>query len=242
MKDEFVNRLGMFRTTLGTLNRAEYKPVWENQPPAVFATKVEAAGQAVEELAEFGRQQETATAGATEQKQIEEAELEQEAYVFGGVLAIWLRDQGDEENAAKVDMTISGWRGLRDQQLLEKARLVHQLGEGVTTGADAEAAAAYGITPEALASLKKETDDYDAAITAPQQAIAERKARTRQLRERFNAVESQFQVLDRLIELFRATPTGRDMIAAWQASRVIRDLGHGPSSQPPEESPTPEAT
>ncbi len=230
------------RSAKSTLNRPEYKPVWENQPPAIFGTKVEAAAQAVEELAEFGRQQETATTGATEQKQIEEAELEQEAYVFGGVLAIWLRDQGDEENAAKVDMTISGWRGLRDQQLLEKARLVHQLGEGVTTGPNAEAAAAYGITPEALANLKKETDDYDTVITAPQQAIAERKARTRQLRERFNAVESQFQVLDRLIELFRATPEGRDMIAAWQASRVIRDLGHGPASPPPEESPTPEAS
>ena len=158
------------------------------------------------------------------------------------VLAIWLRDQGDEENAAKVDLTLSGWRGLRDQQLLEKSRLVHQLGEAVTGGPDAEAAAAYGITTEALAKLKKETDDYDAVITAPQQAIAERTARTQQLRQRFNAVESQFQVFDRPIELFRATPEGRDMIAAWQASRVIRDLGHGPSSQAPEESPTPEAS
>ena len=242
MQDEFVNRLGMFRTALGTLNRPEYKTVWENQPPAIFATKVETVGQAVEDLAEFGRQQETATAGATAQKEIEEAELEQEAYVFGGVLAIWLRDQGDEENAAKVDLTLSGWRRLRDQQLLEKARLVHQLGEGVTTGPDAETAGAYGITTEALEKLKKETADYDTVITAPQQAIAERKARTGQLRQRFNAVESQFQVLDRLIELFRATPEGRDMIAAWQASRVIRDLGHGASSQPAAESPTPEAS
>ncbi len=89
-------------------------------------------------------------------------------------------------------------------------------------------------------SREKGAADYDTVITAPQQAIAERKTRTLQLRERFNAVESQF--LDRLIELFRATPRGRDMIAAWQASRVIRDLGHGPSSQPSEESPTPEAS
>ena len=59
-------------------------------------------------------------------------------------------------------------------------------------------------------------------------------------RQHFNAVESQFQVLDRPVELFRATPQERDMIAAWQASRVIRDLGHGPSSPPPEEDPAPE--
>jgi hypothetical protein len=57
-----------------------------------------------------------------------------------------------------------------------------------------------------------------------------------------HAVESQFEVLDRLIQRFRATPAGRDMIAAWQASRVIRDLRHGPSSQAPPESPAPEAT
>jgi hypothetical protein len=143
----------------------------------------------VDELAEYGRQQEMATTGATEQKEVEETELEQEAFVFGGVLAIWLRDQGKDEDAAKVDLTLSGWRALRDQQLLEKARLVHQLGKGVTAGPDAQAAAAYGITPKALATLKKETDDYDTVIAAPQQAIAERAARTRQLRDRFHAVE-----------------------------------------------------
>lgn len=238
MQDEFVNRLGMFRTSLGTLDRPDYKPIWQDQPPVIFTTKVAAAQQAVDDLAEFGRQQEAATTGATEQKQVEEAELEQQAYVFGSVLAICLRDLGDNENAAKVDLTLSGWRGLRDQQLLEKARLAHQLGAAVAGGPDAATAAAYGITPEALASLKQETDDYEAVISAPQQAIAERKARTRQLRQRFNAVEDQFEVLDRLIELFRGTPAGRDMIAAWQAARVIRDLGHGPSS-PEAEEPNP---
>jgi hypothetical protein len=56
---------------------------------------------------------------AIKQREIEEAELEQEAYVLGGVLAIWLLDQRNDEDAAKVDLTISGWRRLRDQQLLE---------------------------------------------------------------------------------------------------------------------------
>jgi len=74
--------------------------------------------------------------------------------------------------------------------------------------------------------------------TAPQQAIAERKARTQQLRQRFNALESQFQVLDPVIELFCPTREGRDKIAAWQASPVIRDLAHGPSSPSPAENPT----
>jgi len=68
------------------------------------------------------------------------------------------------------------------------------------------------------------------STTGRHQAIAERKACPQQLRSRFNEVESQFDVNDRLIQHYRATPTGRDLIAAWQGWRVIRDLGHGPSS------------
>ncbi len=48
---------------------------------------------------------------------------------------------------------------------------------------------------------------------------------TAQLRERFNAVEAQSKVLDRLILHFRRTPEGREWVAAYQAVRVIRDLG-----------------
>jgi hypothetical protein len=186
MQDEFVNRLGMFRTALGTLHEDQFMLVWHNQPPTIFTTKVEAAEQAADELEELGQQQEAVITGATQAKKTEEGELEQEAYVFGSILAIWFRDQRSEEKASQVDLTLSGWRRLRDQQLLGKARLVHRIGESVTTGPDAATAATYGITPEALASLKKETDDYEEVIVAPQAAIAQRKALTQQLRQRFN--------------------------------------------------------
>ena len=47
MLDEFVNRLAMFQTTLGTLNSAQHKPTWFNQPPLVFSQKVADAQMAV---------------------------------------------------------------------------------------------------------------------------------------------------------------------------------------------------
>lgn len=238
MKDEFVNRLGMFRTATGTLNRPEYLPVWQNQPPQIFTTKATAAMQAVEDLADFTAQQQAVLTGAADRKATEEDELEQEAFRFGGVLAIWLRDQGDTENAAKVDFPLSGWRRMRDETLLQQARLLQQLGEAALATPEATTAEVYGITPAALAKLTKEADDFAAVISNPQQAIAERKARTRQLRDRFNEVESQFQTLDRLIELFHTTPEGRNLIAAWHTSRIIRDLGPGPLTPPSPDQPT----
>ena len=47
MQDEFVNRLGMFRTALGTLNDPANQPVWSGQPPLIFTTKVGQAATAV---------------------------------------------------------------------------------------------------------------------------------------------------------------------------------------------------
>ena len=236
MRDEFVNRLAMFQTCLGTLNSAEHKPVWFQQPPLIFSTKVEQAAQAVADLEAFARQQEADTTGTTQDKQREEAELEEAAHLFGSTLAIWFGDQDDQANAAQVDLPPSGWGALRDQQLLEKARLARDLGQSVVDGAQAEEAAAYGISAEEVARLSKEIDDYAAAITAPQQSIAQRRAITAQLRDRFNAVARQFDALDKLILHFGRTAGGRALIATYQASRIIHDRGRGSSSQPDETS------
>ena len=53
MKDEFVNRLAMFQTCLGTLNSPEHKPTWFNQPPLAVTTKVAQAVTAVADLEAF---------------------------------------------------------------------------------------------------------------------------------------------------------------------------------------------
>lgn len=238
MRDEFVNRLAMFQTSLGTLNAPQHKPLWSQQPPMIFTKKVDVAAAAVADLEAFARQQEADTTGTTEDKRREEAELEDAAYLFGSTLAIWFRDQGDESRAAQVDLPRSGWRDLRDQQLLEKARLVRDLAQTVLDGASSEAAAEYGISQEGVQSFVKEVDDYAAVITAPQQSIADRAARTRQLRQRFNAVEKQFEELDRLLLHFGSTPEGRALIAAYQGSRIIHDRGRGPSGPTAETSST----
>ncbi len=66
MQDEFVNRLGMFRTALGTLNDPANQPVWSGQPPVIFTTKVTQAATAVTELEAFVAQQQVVITGASE--------------------------------------------------------------------------------------------------------------------------------------------------------------------------------
>jgi len=51
---------------------------------------------------------------------------------------------------------------------------------------------------------------------------------------RFNAVEEKFIALDDLILQFaNGAVAGRALVAAYQAARVVRDLGSGPGPTPP---------
>ena len=43
MKNEFTNRQGMFHTALDTLNKAEYKVIWQGKEPEIFEEKVNSA-------------------------------------------------------------------------------------------------------------------------------------------------------------------------------------------------------
>lgn len=95
----------------------------------------------MESLAELAREQETATSGAALDKRREEKELEDAAHALGRALVIYLRDKGDETTAAQVDLPISGWRRMRDEQLLAKARLAESLAKAAATGPEAALAA-----------------------------------------------------------------------------------------------------
>ena len=236
MRDEFTNRLGMYDTTLGNLNKPGNKAVWFQQLPVVFTAKVAGAGAGVEDLRDFCRKQQTAITGAALDKEREGKEAIEVAHTLGRALVTWFRDQADETNAAKVDLSESAWRRLRDQVLVDTGRLVRELAQGVVAGSKAPQAVDYGITAAAVASVNKEVEEYAGVVSAPQTSIADRKGLTQQMRDRFNAVEALFAVLDDMILQFGATAAGRALIASHKAARIVRDLGAGPSPTPP---PTP---
>jgi hypothetical protein len=235
MKDEFTNRLGAFRTTTDYLFSPAQQPKWNGQPPVRFTTLAAEAGSLVNALEQFCQSQGAVITGAAMDKAKEEAELEAAAFVLGQAVAECCAALGNQADAARCAFSKSAWKGMRDAALLANAREVIRIATSLLAGPHAAAAAECGITGAGIAACQAEVDDFAAVISAPQQAIAGRKALTGLLRDRFNAVEAVFARMDALAEQFTDTV----FVAGYRAARVVRDLGHGPGSSPPPPAPPP---
>ncbi|MES2707103.1 MAG: hypothetical protein V4726_10935 [Verrucomicrobiota bacterium] len=246
MKTEFDIRLKSFNRSLTLLDVPKNVAVWKDQAPEIFTTKQGEAVIMVAALEEAAMNQEAGLGGVAEEKDREETELEDAAFVLSQALGTWFTDQKHESDAGEVDLTISDWRQMRDQRLLAKSQRVIDLAKAVVAGPDGVAAAKYGVTTEAVTTLTKERADYDHIVNAPGVAQSLRRALTKGFRPAFNLVESKFKELDSLIIQFGRTEEGRSMIAAWKDARLKKGAGHtgsGPETAkpgvPPESAVTP---
>lgn len=230
MQDVFTNRLGMFHTVKTTLDLPEHTAVWQGNQPLAFGIKYTDFNTELTGLESFVVQHGQTITGAAVDKEREEQELETAAHEFGAALVCWFLRQNDATSASQVDRSISGWQRLRDEALLQQSQIVIDLAQGVIDGPDAAAAVDYGVTQPAVDALTAERADYAAVIASPQQKIASRKSLTAQYRPRFNAVQAHLDEMDNLILQYRKTDAGAALVAAYQASRIIRDLGHGPGT------------
>ncbi len=229
MNATFTNRLDSFRTTLAYLGQPGNTALWHDKAPARFTQRVTDATAAVTALASFCQQQTSVITGNATDKDREQAELEYAAYRLGNAVAECCRATGNETDAAKADFSLTRWQRMRDATLLLNAQEVIRLAQGLSAGAKKATATACGITPERIAATVKEAADFEALIASPQQAIAARKAYTGLLRDRFNAVEAIFTSLDNLIDQFPSLT----FVEGYKASRLTRDLGHGPGNATP---------
>jgi hypothetical protein len=239
MNDRTANLLASYRTRLACLDQPAHAILWKNQPPLVFTTKVTAARAAVDNLAAIAGRQSAPTGGAAADKRREEKELEDTAHAFGRLLVALATDRNDLTTAAKYDVPISTWRALRDEALLQRARLLHADGTALSAGPNAATAATYGVTPASLAVLKKETDDYAAFIVAPQDAIAGRSALTESLPQLLRSTTALFDQLEDFLPQFGTTPAGQSFLAAYLASTAINQRGRGPTPPADPTPPTP---
>jgi hypothetical protein len=146
-------------------------------------------------------------------------------------LVDWFEDEGKEAEAATIDLSLSTWQGLRDAELLAKAKLLHQkLSAALAT--DATALADYGLDAADATLLAKETTDYETIIANPAAAISGRKALTAALRPKFREVARLLTKMDRIVLRFRKTEAGANFAAAWKNARLIRDLGMAGPTEP----------
>ena len=97
---------------------------------------------------------------------------------------------------------------------------------------DKTLAESYGITNAKVMALSDELTIWGQILTTPGQAISTKKGLGTLLRPKFNEVSVKMHDLDDMILQFDETELGRQMIAAWKAGRIVRDLGHGPKDDP----------
>jgi len=235
MNIELDLRLKAFNRSLGVLDLAEHVALWKDKAPVVFTTKHDEAASMTAALEDAAKKQEAGLGGVVEEKDREEAELEDAAFVVAQALLSWFNDQKQETEAGEVDFAKSAWQGLRDQQLLTKSQRVIDLAKAVTGGTKAVDAAKYGIIAEAVAELTKERKDYDDIVNEPGVAQSVRKALTKGFRPAFNLVEKKFKELDGLIIQFGKTDAGKGMIAAWKDARVQKGQNGGDDEKKPAE-------
>ena len=173
--------------------------------------------------------------GRAGDKDREEQELEDCAHEIGEALAGWFEDQGRQADAAPIDLALSTWQGLRDVELIAKAKLLHdKLTAALAT--DAAALVEYGLDATDATLLAKETADYEKLVATPAAAISGKKALTLALRPSFREVSELLGKMDRLVLRFRSTEAGARFAEAWKAARQVRDLGQ---AAPAEDEPTP---
>ncbi len=239
MNDKIANQLNSYRSRLACLDKPEHKSIWENKPPVIFTSKVRLAREAIVALAETASIQSAPITGSAADKRREEKELEEECYKVARAIVNFAHDTADETTAAKYDFPLSGWRRMRNETLIQRARLLEEDAKSLATGASSVMASQYGITPAAVAALKKEADEYETYLVAPQQGIAARSALTDSLPVRSREIAAIFDQIADLLPQFATTPAGESFVAAYQASSLILDRGHGPAAPAAAAGPVP---
>ena len=224
MQNEFANRQNMHLTVINLLENPQYQAAWQGQAPTAFASRAALLIPKVRALTDLIGAQQAATTGYAEAKEREEKELEALAHELGLTLADWYEESGREGDAAQIALSLSAWQRLRDTELIAKCHLLHDKLTAALSSAPAELGE-YGLTATDAALLAKETADFELLTADPAAAISRRKALTAALRPSFREVAELLEKMDRLVLRFRRTELGTAFANAWQASRIVRDLG-----------------
>jgi hypothetical protein len=236
MNDYYLNRINMGRKVFACLDAPDHEPLWKNQPPLRLTAAVAEARVLLTDFETLAKNLSQSTTGSAADKAREERELEDAAHELGRLVVRCCRAAGDEAGAATFDRPISGWRKMRDETLLQTARALEAKAGAI---AAMPAGADYGITPARVAALKKEADDYDALIVAPDEAINRRVIATQKVRGAYAAFDDKLDEIGDLLLPLRSTAAGAELVAAYEQARTINDRGRRPGENPEPPPPTP---
>jgi len=143
MNSRTQNQLNMIGACINVAQSPDYKPVWEGKEPADFAIDIATLQTDYGTVTVKAAQADSATGGAADAKSLAETALEDAAYILARALAIHLKKIGDLDRHGKVDVSKSEIVKLRNQELVNKATAIRDLG---LVAAGESGAAGRGVT------------------------------------------------------------------------------------------------
>lgn len=130
--------------------------------------------------------------------------------------AAWARLSGEPLLAGQLAFTRSDFLYSREQDALERARIVHD-----AATAHAEDLPDYGVTAALLAALDAAATAFADELGEPRHAIAERSAHTARIEGHLDTLDAVLEDrLDPLLEVRRGTP----FYTEYHTARTIVDL------------------
>ena len=228
MNDVLTSKLGSFQATLAVADKDENKAIWQNKPPLAFSECLLAARTAVAALAKAGADQSAAIRGSADALRGLRRQFENVLHLLARATFRCLKSTGEEEAAAKADLTPSDLRNARAVALAGIGETILNLAEPLTRSADSGQPVPgdkYGITAARFAEVDQLWTNYSTAVGAPASARARRKAITHALPGQFGTTEEKFAELDDLVIQFRGSEAGDRFVEAWFNARRIVDTG-----------------
>ena len=222
MTSRLQNHLNMIGTCITVAQSPEYKPVWEGQEPADFATDIAKLAADYAAVSLKAAQAEAATGGAADEKAVAEASLENIAHTLARALANHFKKTGDLDRHGKVDYTKSEIVKLRTQELVTQTTAIRDIAQGAVGEADA---AKRGITPARIATLSAAMAAYTKMMNAPRGQIVNRSALLKEVETDTAALVEFVNDMDDLVLQFDTTPTGHRFMEPWKRARIIVDVG-----------------
>jgi hypothetical protein len=243
MRDEIIQKLRMYSGVKTHLRKAEHLTLWLNKEPEAFTTLETQFESAAGDLGAFGQEQSQPTSGVTAMQNLAETALEDAAFPLARALRLCYLATQQPDQAAMWDLSLTKWRQMQEQALLNKAKALHAAIVPLTAGATPPGKP-YGLTASKTAALADLIGDYDEVIGKPVAARAGRKAKTADMRPRTRRVDGILSGMDDLIVQFRGTAAGDLFVEGYFNARRIggrapgEEAGGGPApTQPPAPNP-----
>ena len=239
MKDEFLQKLQAYSRVKTHLRLPAHLALWLNKEPEAFTTLETQFENGARDLGAFGEQQSQTLTGITTGQNLAETALEDAAHPLARALRLCYLAGGQHDQAALWDLSLTNWRQLQEQVLLNKATALHAAILPLTAGAT-PAGKPYGLTAPKAQALHDLIEDYGGVIGQPGAARSERRAKTSDLRPRFRSVDGILDGMDDLIPQFRGTPAGNLFVEGYFNARRLGGPGSGGAAEnPPPPPPAP---